>query len=168
MWMQAPMVVVHCILLPVNHYRTDVIEVSWVSFGKNAHTLFLSIHFFYLRIFFLSGKQTVFRGNCLIKPNLISVKINFLFFRQLNSCFEVLCCFCDIFTKFLNTPPPPLYYVYYESVGSWILKCLWSTGLTAVGGLSLMGGGYVPTSTAETLAVLAAFISSVNIAGESP
>lgn len=166
MWMQAPMVVVHCILLPVNHYRTDVIEVSWVSFGKNAHTLFLSIHFFYLRIFFLSGKQTVFRGNCLIKPNLISVKINFLFFRQLNSCFEVLCCFCDIFTKFLN--PPPLYYVYYESVGSWILKCLWSTGLTAVGGLSLMGGGYVPTSTAETLAVLAAFISSVNIAGESP
>lgn len=165
MWMQAPMVVVHCILLPVNHYRTDVIEVSWVSFGKNAHTLFLSIHFFYLRIFFLSGKQTVFRGNCLIKPNLISVKINFLFFRQLNSCFEVLCCFCDIFTKFLNPPPPPLY---YESVGSWILKCLWSTGLTAVGGLSLMGGGYVPTSTAETLAVLAAFISSVNIAGESP
>uniref|UniRef100_A0AAX7VWQ7 proton-translocating NAD(P)(+) transhydrogenase n=1 Tax=Astatotilapia calliptera TaxID=8154 RepID=A0AAX7VWQ7_ASTCA len=39
------------------------------------------------------------------------------------------------------------------------------SGLTAVGGLSLMGGGYVPTSTAETLAVLAAFISSVNIAG---
>lgn len=39
-------------------------------------------------------------------------------------------------------------------------------GLTAVGGLSLMGGGYSPTSTAETLAVLAAFISSVNIAGE--
>ncbi|XP_023816192.1 NAD(P) transhydrogenase, mitochondrial-like [Oryzias latipes] len=39
------------------------------------------------------------------------------------------------------------------------------SGLTAVGGLSLMGGGYLPTSTAETLAVLAAFISSVNIAG---
>ena len=39
-------------------------------------------------------------------------------------------------------------------------------GLTAVGGLSLMGGGLAPTSTAETLAVLAAFISSVNIAGE--
>ncbi|KAK0143011.1 NAD(P) transhydrogenase, mitochondrial [Merluccius polli] len=39
------------------------------------------------------------------------------------------------------------------------------SGLTAVGGLSLMGGGYTPTSTAETLAVLAAFISSVNIAG---
>eukprot|EP00064_Thunnus_orientalis_P004856 superscaffoldBa00000458_g4869 len=37
-------------------------------------------------------------------------------------------------------------------------------GLTAVGGLSLMGGGYAPTTTAETLAVLAAFISSVNIA----
>lgn len=43
-----------------------------------------------------------------------------------------------------------------------------SAGLTAVGGLSLMGGGYSPTSTAETLALLAAFISSVNIAGESP
>lgn len=41
-------------------------------------------------------------------------------------------------------------------------------GLTAVGGLSLMGGGYSPTCTAETLAVLAAFISSVNIAGETP
>lgn len=41
-------------------------------------------------------------------------------------------------------------------------------GLTAVGGLSLMGGGYSPTSTAETLALLAAFISSVNIAGETP
>uniref|UniRef100_A0A1A8R3X6 NAD(P) transhydrogenase, mitochondrial n=1 Tax=Nothobranchius rachovii TaxID=451742 RepID=A0A1A8R3X6_9TELE len=39
------------------------------------------------------------------------------------------------------------------------------SGLTAVGGLSLMGGGYLPSSTAETLAVLAAFISSVNIAG---
>ncbi|XP_062333701.1 LOW QUALITY PROTEIN: NAD(P) transhydrogenase, mitochondrial [Osmerus eperlanus] len=39
------------------------------------------------------------------------------------------------------------------------------SGLTAVGGLSLMGGGLAPTSTAETLAVLAAFISSVNIAG---
>lgn len=41
-------------------------------------------------------------------------------------------------------------------------------GLTAVGGLSLMGGGYSPTCTAESLAVLAAFISSVNIAGETP
>ncbi|KAI4879671.1 hypothetical protein NFI96_032000, partial [Prochilodus magdalenae] len=39
------------------------------------------------------------------------------------------------------------------------------SGLTAVGGLSLMGGGFAPSSTAETLAVLAAFISSVNIAG---
>ncbi|TMS08066.1 NAD(P) transhydrogenase, mitochondrial [Larimichthys crocea] len=39
------------------------------------------------------------------------------------------------------------------------------SGLTAVGGLSLMGGGYTPTTSAETLAVLAAFISSVNIAG---
>lgn len=39
------------------------------------------------------------------------------------------------------------------------------SGLTAVGGLSLMGGSYAPTSTAQTLAVLAAFLSSVNIAG---
>ncbi|XP_068190485.1 NAD(P) transhydrogenase, mitochondrial [Antennarius striatus] len=39
------------------------------------------------------------------------------------------------------------------------------SGLTAVGGLALMGGGYTPSTTAETLAVLAAFISSVNIAG---
>ncbi|CAJ1070797.1 NAD(P) transhydrogenase%2C mitochondrial-like [Xyrichtys novacula] len=39
------------------------------------------------------------------------------------------------------------------------------SGLTAVGGLSLMGGGYTPNTTAETLALLAAFISSVNIAG---
>lgn len=41
-------------------------------------------------------------------------------------------------------------------------------GLTAVGGLALMGGGYTPTSSAQTLALLAAFISSVNIAGETP
>lgn len=40
-------------------------------------------------------------------------------------------------------------------------------GLTAVGGLSLMGGAYTPGTAAQTLAVLAAFISSVNIAGES-
>ncbi|XP_076020246.1 NAD(P) transhydrogenase, mitochondrial [Genypterus blacodes] len=39
------------------------------------------------------------------------------------------------------------------------------SGLTAVGGLSLMGGGYAPATAAQTLAVLAAFISSVNIAG---
>lgn len=31
-----------------------------------------------------------------------------------------------------------------------------------------MGGSYTPTSTAETLALLAAFISSVNIAGKTP
>lgn len=43
-----------------------------------------------------------------------------------------------------------------------------AAGLTAVGGLSLMGGGYTPNTSAETLALLAAFISSVNIAGESP
>uniref|UniRef100_A0A8C9S1V7 NAD(P) transhydrogenase, mitochondrial n=1 Tax=Scleropages formosus TaxID=113540 RepID=A0A8C9S1V7_SCLFO len=39
------------------------------------------------------------------------------------------------------------------------------SGLTAVGGLALMGGSYTPSCTSETLAVLAAFISSVNIAG---
>ncbi|KAL4613317.1 NAD(P) transhydrogenase, mitochondrial-like [Arapaima gigas] len=39
------------------------------------------------------------------------------------------------------------------------------SGLTAVGGLVLMGGGLTPSSLPETLALLAAFISSVNIAG---
>ena len=34
-----------------------------------------------------------------------------------------------------------------------------------VGGLILMGGGYYPTNTIETLAALAAFISSINIGG---
>lgn len=38
-------------------------------------------------------------------------------------------------------------------------------GLTAVGGLALMGGKYLPENTAQSLAVLAAFISSINIAG---
>ena len=56
----------------------------------------------------------------------------------------------------------------YESGISRTLTYTCSAGLTAVGGLSLMGGGYLPATTAETLAVLAAFISSVNIAGESP
>lgn len=58
--------------------------------------------------------------------------------------------------------------VFYDGKGSRVPKYLCCPGLTAVGGLSLMGGGYTPTTTAETLAVLAAFISSVNIAGESP
>lgn len=49
-----------------------------------------------------------------------------------------------------------------------VLRYPCRAGLTAVGGLSLMGGGYTPNNTAETLALLAAFISSVNIAGESP
>ncbi|XP_073536405.1 NAD(P) transhydrogenase, mitochondrial [Phyllobates terribilis] len=39
------------------------------------------------------------------------------------------------------------------------------SGLTAVGGLALMGGSYLPSNTAQGLAVLAAFVSSVNIAG---
>ncbi|XP_040195055.1 NAD(P) transhydrogenase, mitochondrial [Rana temporaria] len=39
------------------------------------------------------------------------------------------------------------------------------SGLTAVGGLALMGGSYLPSNTAQTLAVLAAFVSSINIAG---
>lgn len=54
------------------------------------------------------------------------------------------------------------------NTGTRICMYMWSVGLTAVGGLSLMGGSYLPSTTAETLAVLAAFISSVNIAGESP
>lgn len=39
------------------------------------------------------------------------------------------------------------------------------SGLTAVGGLVLMGGGYLPSGAPQTLALLAAFISSINIAG---
>ncbi|KAM4748007.1 NAD(P) transhydrogenase, mitochondrial-like isoform 1-T2 [Rhinophrynus dorsalis] len=39
------------------------------------------------------------------------------------------------------------------------------SGLTAAGGLVLMGGSYLPSSVPETLALLAAFVSSVNIAG---
>ncbi|XP_049650169.1 NAD(P) transhydrogenase, mitochondrial-like [Accipiter gentilis] len=38
-------------------------------------------------------------------------------------------------------------------------------GLTAVGGLVLMGGNYLPENIPQSLAVLSAFISSVNIAG---
>ncbi|MGH0181798.1 UNVERIFIED_CONTAM: hypothetical protein FKN15_007675 [Acipenser sinensis] len=40
-----------------------------------------------------------------------------------------------------------------------------AAGLTAVGGLVLMGGAYTPSSFPETLALLAAFVSSINIAG---
>nr|XP_055030268.1 NAD(P) transhydrogenase, mitochondrial-like isoform X2 [Misgurnus anguillicaudatus]XP_055030269.1 NAD(P) transhydrogenase, mitochondrial-like isoform X2 [Misgurnus anguillicaudatus] len=39
------------------------------------------------------------------------------------------------------------------------------SGLTAVGGLVLMGGALTPSSVPQTLALLAAFISSINIAG---
>ncbi|XP_048359279.1 NAD(P) transhydrogenase, mitochondrial [Sphaerodactylus townsendi] len=39
------------------------------------------------------------------------------------------------------------------------------SGLTAVGGLALMGGKYLPENVPQSLAVLAAFVSSVNIAG---
>lgn len=39
------------------------------------------------------------------------------------------------------------------------------SGITAVGGLLLMGGGMVPTNTAQGLAATAAFISSINITG---
>ena len=39
------------------------------------------------------------------------------------------------------------------------------SGITAVGGLWLMGGGYLPSNSAQTLAALAAFISSINIGG---
>lgn len=38
-------------------------------------------------------------------------------------------------------------------------------GLTAVGGLVLMGGGLHPSSFPEGLALAAAFVSSINIAG---
>merc|ERR1712038_1234152 len=39
------------------------------------------------------------------------------------------------------------------------------SGITAVGGLMLMGGGYYPTNTVEGLAASAAFISFINIFG---
>ncbi|XP_063044425.1 NAD(P) transhydrogenase, mitochondrial-like isoform X2 [Engraulis encrasicolus] len=39
------------------------------------------------------------------------------------------------------------------------------SGLTAVGGLALMGGGLTPSSLPESLALAAAFVSSINIAG---
>ncbi|KAK3087026.1 hypothetical protein FSP39_000577 [Pinctada imbricata] len=39
------------------------------------------------------------------------------------------------------------------------------SGITAVGGLLLMGGGYTPTNSIEVLSFLAAFISSINIGG---
>lgn len=39
------------------------------------------------------------------------------------------------------------------------------SGITAVGGLLLMGGGYYPDNSVHTLAALAAFISSINIGG---
>jgi len=39
------------------------------------------------------------------------------------------------------------------------------SGLTAAGGLCVMGGGFFPHSTAHTLAAVATLISSVNIAG---
>lgn len=39
------------------------------------------------------------------------------------------------------------------------------SGITAVGGLVLMGGGYYPTNTVEALAATAAFISFINVFG---
>ncbi|XP_074656961.1 NAD(P) transhydrogenase, mitochondrial-like [Tubulanus polymorphus] len=39
------------------------------------------------------------------------------------------------------------------------------SGITAVGGMLLMGGGYFPTDTSQSLAAIAAFISAINIGG---
>jgi NAD(P) transhydrogenase len=39
------------------------------------------------------------------------------------------------------------------------------SGITAVGGLLLMDGGYYPTDTVQVLAASAAFISFINIFG---
>lgn len=39
------------------------------------------------------------------------------------------------------------------------------SGITAVGGLLLMGGGYYPTNSIEALAATAAFVSFVNVFG---
>lgn len=41
------------------------------------------------------------------------------------------------------------------------------SGMTAVGGLSLMGGGLVPTNAAEALGAASVLVSTVNIAGGS-
>ena len=41
------------------------------------------------------------------------------------------------------------------------------SGITAVGGLLLMGGGLFPSTTAQWLAATAAFISSINITGSN-
>jgi NAD(P) transhydrogenase len=39
------------------------------------------------------------------------------------------------------------------------------SGITAAGGLILMGGGYYPNNTVAGMAAVAAFISSINIGG---
>ena len=39
------------------------------------------------------------------------------------------------------------------------------SGITAVGGLMMMGGGYYPTNVVEGLAATAAFISFINVFG---
>jgi NAD/NADP transhydrogenase alpha subunit len=39
------------------------------------------------------------------------------------------------------------------------------SGITAVGGMILMGGGYYPSNTVQALAATAAFISCINIGG---
>lgn len=128
--------------------------------------LFLSLNFFYFSN--LGSKQDFeFKQTPLNDHKwayytaLISVEMN-VCCDHLSDCFYWLF-FVTSSTKFSIHLIMP-----HESLGQWILKYLCCAGLTAVGGLSLMGGGYTPTSTAETLAVLAAFISSVNIAGESP
>lgn len=39
------------------------------------------------------------------------------------------------------------------------------SGITAAGGMFLLGGGYFPTNTAQTFGALATFISTINIGG---
>ena len=39
------------------------------------------------------------------------------------------------------------------------------SGMVAVGGLALMGGGYFPHTTTQALAATSVFVSSINIAG---
>ncbi len=39
------------------------------------------------------------------------------------------------------------------------------SGIVAAGGLALMGGGYLPSTTAQVLAASAVFISTINIFG---
>ena len=64
---------------------------------------------------------------------------------------------------FVRWQPNVDMYLYFDVLCVCVLS-----GLTAVGGLVLMGGGLTPSSLPESLALAAAFVSSINIAGLTP